>query len=399
MRYMKVDTITHPTGDQIPILIDDDGLPIPTPNEFILSRRALSTNTLLRNSRELVVFYRWLELNNIDIWERIKTGRGFSEAEVSGGIVEAIRKEQVNTNKVKRIAVSPFTFNQRLTTIRMFVTWCFDIVLASLPLDDQGYERIQEQKKRVAGWMETAFINAPPSSAKERKSLKVAEVDFLLECLNPNNPKAIGRDSAVRFRNYISIMIMVYYGLRPGELLCLRVEDVTFGAISSIAVKRRAPNPNDTRRPRPQIKRNGRVMPIDDQVFEKNLDEYIMVWREELEKNAESESDYLILSDEGDPLSQSTLTQFFQRIRNKYPDKLPNHLTAKALRHTFSSQMEKHLRQAGLDEDRRKQALADLRGDSSLDSQNLYIAQEIEEQANAALRKYQKELIMEDIPW
>lgn len=396
---MKVDTITHQTGEQIPILIDDDGMPIPTPNEFILTRRALSPNTLVRNLRELMVFYRWLELNNIDIWERVKTGRGFTEAEVNGGIVELLRKAQVNGNKVKRLAVSPVTFNQRLTTIRMFVTWCFDIVLGSLPQDDQGYEHIRDKKELIVGWMGEAYISAPPSSnANARKALKVAEVDFLLECLNPNNSNAIGRDPAVRFRNYISIMIMLYYGLRPGELLSLRVEDVTLGAISSITVERRPPDPKDTRRPRPQIKRNGRVMPIDDQVFEKNLDKYIMVWREELESNAESESDYLILSDEGDPLSQSTLTQFFQRIRNEYPNKLPNHLTAKALRHTFSSQMEKFLRQAGLDEDRRKQALADLRGDSSLESQNVYIAQEIEEQANNALRKYQKELIMEDIP-
>jgi len=58
-------------------------------------------------------------------------------------------------------------------------------------------------------------------------------------------------------------MIMLNYGLRPGELLSLRVEDIEFGAISAIRVTRRPPNPNDKRNPRPQIKRNGRVLPID----------------------------------------------------------------------------------------------------------------------------------------
>ncbi len=51
------------------------------------------------------------------------------------------------------------------------------------------------------------------------------------------------------------------------------------------------------------------------------------------------------------------------------------------------------LRAAGMEEDRRKQALAMLRGDSSLESQSVYIAQEVEEQARRALSDYQKKLI------
>ncbi|EEY9339952.1 integrase, partial [Escherichia coli] len=64
-----------------------------------------------------------------------------------------------------------------------------------------------------------------------------------------------------------------------------------------------------------------------------------------------------------------------------------------SLRHTFSSRMEQVLRAAGMEEDRRKQALAMLRGDSSLESQSVYIAQEVEEQARRALSDYQKKLI------
>lgn len=55
--------------------------------------------------------------------------------------------------------------------------------------------------------------------------------------------------------------------------------------------------------------------------------------------------------------------------------------------------MEQALRAAGLEEERRKQALAILRGDSSLESQSVYIAQEVEEQARRALCDYQKKLI------
>jgi integrase len=264
--------------------------------------------------------------------------------------------------------------------------------LGALPLSDQRYERIREQSVRILKWLDSSFLSAPPQSKGIRKGLNDKEVKFLIECLNPDRPDPIGRDPAVRFRNYISTMIMLYLGLRPGELLTLRVEDVEIGAISCIRVRRRPPDPKDTRRPRPQIKRSGRVLPIEDPSFAAKLDLYIMEWRDKLESKSEEESDYLILSDEGTPLSQSSLTQLYQNLRNQFLTHLPEHLSAKALRHTFSSRIERALRESGMDEDRRRQALALLRGDSSLDSQSVYIAQEIEEQANLALRKFQNKL-------
>lgn len=390
---MRVEVITHKSGEQIPIILDRDGLPIPTPNEFIFGRLSLSTNTLVRNLRELAIFYDWLESKTIDLWERIQTGVAFTEAEVKSGIVDSLRREQLSRRAVKKIAVAPNTFNQRLTTVRQFLSWCFDVHLSSLPLNDNRYERIRDQQIRIMKWLDTSFINAPPSNKDLRKGLNDQEVAFLIETLNPNFSDTKTHNKAVRYRNYIAVMIMLNYGLRAGELLCLRVEDVQIGAISSVRVIRRPPDINDKRKPRPKIKRNGRVLPIDNAKFVSELDDYIMYWREILLQNAKEDSEYLILSDDGRPLSQSSLTQFFQILRAKHNEQLPEHLSAKALRHTFSSKIERTLRSAGMDEERRKQALAYLRGDSSLNSQSVYIAQEIEEQAHAAMKQYQSLLL------
>jgi len=389
---MKVETITHENGEQLPLLLDEVGLPLATPNEFIMGRRFLSTNTLVRNLRELVVFYRWLEQEQIDLWFRIQSAQGFTEAEVRGAMVETLRREQESDRKVKKITISPHTFNQRLTTLRQFLVWCYDVYINSLPMTDTRYERIREQQARLTKWLDSSFINAPPENTKKQKGLTDKEISFLESILDPENPDVVGRNEAVRYRNYIATMVMLYYGLRPGELLSLRVQDIEIGAISALRVERRPADPNDKRRPRPQIKRNGRVLPIDNKLFANNLDQYIMLWREKLEANAE-ESEYLILSDEGEPLSQSALTQFYQGLRKRFPKKLPSHLTAKALRHTFSSRMEKLLREYGLDEERRKQALAILRGDSGLQSQNVYIAQAIEENAKLALKNFHNGLL------
>ncbi len=396
---MKVEIIRHKTGDLLPLLLDDDNLPIPAPNEFIISRRALSPNTLVRNLRELAVLYRWLKREKIDLESRISSKQAFTEAEIKGGLVEFLRRDQENRHSVKKMVVKPNTFNQRLTSIRQYLAWHFDVTIGSLPSGSQSFDQIRENKNRLLNLLESSFISAPPSNRSIRKGLDANEIEYLMTILEPTNQYGFSRDPAVRYRNYVLTIIMLYYGLRPGELLSLKVEDIEIGAISCIRVVRRKPDPTDTRKPRPEIKRNGRVLPIDDLSFAKNLDTYITEWRDVLEDKADKESDYLILSDDGNPLSQSSITQFYQLVRKKYSSELPAHLTAKALRHTFSSQMERVLRISGMEEDKRKQALAYLRGDSSLSSQEVYIAQEIEEQANIALKKYQQNLILEDVPW
>ena len=110
---------------------------------------------------------------------------------------------------------------------------------------------------------------------------------------------------------------MLYYGLRPGELLSLRAHDIEIGAISNIRIIRRPPDRQDSRKPRPHIKRNGRVMPIDDPLFAQRLDEYIMNWRDILESDAKNPAEYLILSDEGSPLTQSALITIFSGTAKK----------------------------------------------------------------------------------
>lgn len=388
---MRIEIITHKTGEQIPMMVDGTGLPVVLPNEFVLSRRYLSTNTLVRNLRELAVLYLWLEREKFDFSAKLLAQNSFNEAELKGSMIEALR---LNQTRGGVRAVSPNTFNQRLTTIRQFTGWCMDVLTSQLPLSSPDYERLRERRSFLLKTLNNSFMSAPPLKRSLRKGLTDDQVDFMLDVLNPKLGEGFGRDSAVKFRNYASIGLMLFCGLRPGELLSLRVEDIQLGAISAVKVERRPADPSDKRRPRPQIKRNGRVIPIENRELAFALNEYIVTWREELESKSDRDSDYLVLSDDGSPLSQSSVNQFFQLLRSRYSDRLPENLTAKSLRHTFSSRLERVLRESGMDEHRRREALALLRGDSNLDSQDAYIAQEVEEQAIKSLRRYQAEVVL-----
>ena len=387
---MQIEVINHSSGEQLPILLDNQGFPLVLPNEFVMSRRALSVNTQIRNLRELAVLYRWLEKKGYELSTKLLGKNTFTEADLKGGLVEALRFDQM---KDYRKAVAPSTFNQRLTTVRQFFSWCMDMLISQIPMSAQDYDYFRDKREFALRALSNAFISSAPLRKSPRKGLDDVEVEFLLKALNTKHEQGFGRDLAVKCRNYVSVGLMLFCGLRPGELLSLRVEDIQIGAISAVSVERRAPDIKDIRKPRPQIKRNGRVIPIENREFISVLDEYIVTWREVLEEKAEEESDYLILSDEGEPLSQSSVTQFFQLLRARYPNELPANLTAKSLRHTFSSRLEKFLRKAGMDEQRRREALALLRGDSSLSSQDIYLAQEIEEQAVRSLKRYQAEIL------
>lgn len=155
---MDVKMVRHPSGQNLPILLDHDGLPIPLANEWVLQRRDLSPNTLTRNLRELAIFYAWLESLNIDFPARIDGDRIFTEAELAGSLCERLRLTvKVDPGQAGvaaivqgiKVAVSPLTFKLRLITVRQFISWCFRFKMAKLASGDPVFLRIQAHKEHV----------------------------------------------------------------------------------------------------------------------------------------------------------------------------------------------------------------------------------------------------------
>lgn len=387
--YMHVEVILHDSGELLPILLDDEGMPIPLPNEFILSKRYLSPNTLIRNLRELKIFYQWMAIYAIDLSDRIITKQPFTEAEITGSLVEFLRRTHERKHKIIKIAVTPQTFNQRLITIKLFLNWHIETHIGTLPFSSDHYQYYLAYKTRLISLLDRCFINSPPSNKSVNKGLISSQQCMLINLIKPKADS----QNPVEHRNYIMVMLMLSFGLRPGEILSLKVEDIQLGAISSIRVHRRMPDVKDPRKRRPGIKRNGRTLVINEKSLAMEIDIYITKWREILDKNNQTEMgwDYLILNSEGKPLSLASITQYFQILRKKYPEILPTNFSPKALRHTFSSSIERLLREAGVEEENRKKALAYLRGDSALASQDIYIFKEIELEANKYLGRYQRE--------
>lgn len=410
------------------MLLDHSGLPIPSANEFILGRRQLRTNTLQRNLRELIPLFEWLESRRIDLFRRASEGQGFTEAEIVGSLLEALQRDR-SLGKVTKIAVAPSTFNQRLLTTNAFLRWYFNTCLTRLPTEHRLRARILENQQNILKWCEGSYLSAAPvNKSGQRKGLDDKEQSFLMDCLDPANPDGFGcpemvpplkkgaskaqkelhrkkmdswhRRQALRHRNYVAAMLMLGCGIRRGEVLSLRVEDIVISSKPQVNVVVRDPDPSDHRGKRPSIKRNGRPIPMGPKLA-RALDVYIMEWRGFLLDRADEDNEYLILNGDGSPLSLKRFNEVFQEIREAYPKDLPRHLYPHALRHSFSANIEAALCRVGMEEQNRAKALALLRGDSSLESQNTYIEAEVHRQASNVLTTYQEKimLILEDVPF
>ena len=223
---------------------------------------------------------------------------------------------------------------------------------------------------------------------KHHKRLTLKQAQFLQDALDPDGTIRFGRDARGRLRNFLMVSLLIFLGLRTGELLSLRVHDVHFGAITTITIQRRSMSKIDPRRRPPRVKRLGRKLPIDSSRLGILLDDYINNERQWCLKHGKAqETGFLFLSDEGMPLSVDRLQQLFKDLRQRFPKELPPHLTAHSLRYTFTDTIYKELRKQGVEESRIEKILMWLRGDSSPESQDAYI--DFGAMANEAVANFQ----------
>jgi integrase len=373
------------------MLVDDDGLPVVDANEWLFGRRSQSPTTLSRSLSELLPLFLWAHSKGVDIRERYESGMGFLEAEITTGVVEQLRLSQ--GKRATGLRVSNQVLNLRIATSRAFLAWLATEVIARYPSDDAKTQRIATQHAAVDEWLADASVRQPLARSVRAKALSPQQQIKLIEHVLPD-VGGLGISRAMRFRNFVVIALLLTCGLRRGELLSLRVEDITFGAISSVSVTRRPVDRDDPRRPKPRIKRGSRLLELDP-CLATYLDEYIVLHREALVEKAKVDTSYLIVSDEGHPLSISRLYALFVELKAQLGSLLPENFSPHSLRHTFSEVMERGMAAAGLDEGHRARALAMLRGDASLKSQNTYLQRETREQANKALARYQRSLFDE----
>jgi integrase len=311
------------------------GIPVFYPCLFI--------TTQLRNSNEsiktietqagcIALFYRFLFIRNIDIEERIQTARFLDNNEID--LLRDFVGKRMRTAKVINIkghhpGVCSATKYIRLTTIAKYLEWLCQLTIKNI---DDGYRKISCFVKKIKA--RRPKIKYRNSEGNVYKTIEEEDLDMLLSVIDPQcefNPF----DKKVRQRNQLIVMILHSLGIRCGELLNLRVEDIDFAA-QMLFIRRRADSIEDTRVNQPLVKTLERNLPMSDELT-RLLHSYITGERKNnIRKKMHG---YLFITHKegetrGDPLSVPSYHKIIYRLRSI--DSGLSHLTGHKFRHTWN---------------------------------------------------------------
>jgi len=226
------------------------------------------------------------------------------------------------------------------------------------------------------------------------KGLERDQVIRLLEIAQPDHPKNPFRQS-LRERNALICELFYQTGIRRGELLKLKVEDLLADDIGNcfVRIHRRPDDPTDTRAIEPGQKTDDRILAIHPSLYHALID-YV---REDRRPKRDGRPmklahKFLFVSERGVPLAESQVNDLLQRLARRSIGaraKLHPHL----LRNTFCNEFVDYCTEVEkLDEEGAKDRLRVLCGWNAASTMpNRYTRKRIQREANAFNMRRQRQ--------
>lgn len=353
MKYYAVTTVVHLDGERLPMVIDKEtGLPVDIVLEYLISNcRGLAPSTILRVAESIALALEWSrEILGVDgLVPRLLRGQIFSAAELSS-LSEYLRASYKKGAGIDSpLIVSPDTHYIRLQRVSSFCMYLMAEAASRIPLSDPKCIVLNDRINLLQSSLQELLPSRPVPSTTI-KSLVPHQVEILLEVLDPSHPSNPFSRLDVQVRNRSIVEVLIDTGIRPGELLNLRVQDISFGNPSHIKVIRRPHPHDDPRRIPASVKRRSRILPISNFETASHLEHYVREIRSTFEARSNKPVPFVFIStDHGAPLSLRTIQKIFSKLRNVIPQsqsasgvhEVP--LTPMSARHTFSNETEEYL--------------------------------------------------------
>ena len=341
-------------GERYCELVDKaTGVPLWYPNLFITTQirnGSQSVSTMESNLRAIKLLLEYCDDNQIDLESRIKKMNLFSLSEIDG-LRDHCQRRSVQGNEIRPTRsrnilafpsqaprrVSKAFEDQRLTYIANYLEWFPHIIL------ETSYST--ENQRRVAQMVQQIRARRPPirrSTQITDKALDDSELELLLQVADPEHPDNPFKSTATR--NELIIKMLVHLGIRRGELLGIRVEDINLRS-QTVTVHRRPDEVADPRVRQPNAKTLARTLSFGAELAEL-ISNYIVTVRNKVLNS--NRHDYLLVVHhsgkyQGQPLGVTGLDKIFRRIRQAFP-KLAG-LHPHTLRHTWNWRLSQSLDQ------------------------------------------------------
>lgn len=338
-------------GERMPLLIDvSTGLGVFEPTAWALSLRSalLEVNTISTALNAVSFLYETLAQSGVKLMDRVRDNDLFSLAEVEG-LVARCKYDKVSLRVADELAdasnVSPHrkvlaknkaahydvetvmssTAEKRLLYIAKYLDWLADYAfLSRIPANRKEFRGVAAL---VVGAIRARTPNAPPS--KKKKGLTKQSEERLLTVVDPASPENPWKNTSIRKRNRLIVRLLRDLGIRKGELLGVKIQDINFGD-NTLFIAKRPDDPEDPRNRQPEAKTLERTLPMGGDLVEL-LRNYVA---ERANIPGARLHPFLVVGRGGMPLALNSVDLIFKKLREKFTELGP--VSAHILRHTWN---------------------------------------------------------------
>jgi len=350
----SIEILVFDNGERYPILMGSDEMPHFHTTLWVTTKlRSKSTaeQTISNKLNHVKWFLIWLKNEQRDLYKEFQIGEFLCEEDIEniksylaidiqqlkGGKkkVSKGRKKVINiTDMPKLVDVTPSVGRDhhynRMTSVIEYLTF-----LAKLAVKQIANPRFNHEIKKMEKEFKAARPKGKGRNVLDETNNKTLSENLVTEFMAvahydaPNNPFKQGN---VRFRNHLMFHLMDRHGIRSGEMLSLKLTDMTLhGNNKSFWVRRTHDDKNDSRKKQPVAKTRERKLRISDETAEL-LDCYISLYRAKT-TNAKKHPYLFVVhrkgTTQGQPVSRSTfdntIVPAMKKVDEKFVDIHPHY--------------------------------------------------------------------------
>jgi integrase len=221
--------------------------------------------------------------------------------------------------------------DRRVRAAGDYLGWLADKTTPTGAVNEHLLKARNERKEEMLRKLKAYEPGHPKGNGMPKAGLTEEQQTLLLDAIRPDSPRNPWTSQYVRARNQALIAFLLGLGPRKGEAQKQQVAHVDLHR-QQVSIVRNPDAIADDRRIEPNVKRVGRVLPLDASLSDL-LSDYIALWRSTVPGS--EKTDYLFLTVIGKPMSAEAVHKAFRTLREAMPE-LPENLSAHLLRHTWN---------------------------------------------------------------